>query len=119
MKIPTLLDQRPSALAGPTRIFRWRAVSTGTIVCTRVTASNRIKPSKKGPKFSGKADLKAKNRSFSRRLSCQPDGSNLSSIRQIRGSRGGDVPIERRWRNTETVCDLGDANFAWVYAIRT
>jgi hypothetical protein len=31
-------------------------------------------------------------------------------FRKIRGARGGDVTIERRRRDTETVCDLGDAD---------
>ena len=36
--------------------------------------------------------------------------SPFSNVRKIRGARGGDVPIERRRRDTETVCDLGDAD---------
>jgi hypothetical protein len=34
----------------------------------------------------------------------------LSNARHIRGSRGRDVPIERRRRDTEAVRDLGDAD---------
>ena len=33
----------------------------------------------------------------------------FSNVRKIRGARGGNLTIERRWRDTETVCDLGDA----------
>jgi hypothetical protein len=34
----------------------------------------------------------------------------LSRTRKIRGSRGGDVPIERRRRYTQAMRDLGDAD---------
>ena len=34
----------------------------------------------------------------------------FSNVRKIRGARGGDASIERRRRDTETVCDLGDAD---------
>jgi hypothetical protein len=34
----------------------------------------------------------------------------FSTAGDIRGSHGGDVTIERRRRDTETVCDLGDAD---------
>ena len=34
----------------------------------------------------------------------------LSNARRIRGSRGRDVPIERRRRDAEAVRDLGDAD---------
>ena len=36
----------------------------------------------------------------------------LSSARCIRGACGGDVSIERRRGDTETVCDLGDVDVA-------
>jgi hypothetical protein len=34
----------------------------------------------------------------------------FSNVGTIRGARGGNVTIERRRRDTETVCDLGDAD---------
>src|SRR5271169_3157237 len=33
----------------------------------------------------------------------------FSNVGKMRSARGGDVTIERRRRDTETVCDLGDA----------
>jgi hypothetical protein len=37
----------------------------------------------------------------------------FSNVGKIRDARGVDVSIERRRRDTETVCDLGDAD-VWV-----